>query len=367
MKYMKSLLLLSVLTTATLPALAQSGETVSSASHPAAIVMVSIIALLAFVILLLGNVMVSSYAIFKKRNQKTGVAASLVTALLLISVTASAQDLPSPAVVTTEWIAGLNNTTVTFLVSIIALELIIIFYMASVFRSFTRVQKVRNPAMEKQKKWSWLEKLNNTKTVDKESEEAFNLGHDYDGIEELDNPTPPWWQWGFVASGIFAVIYMWVYFVSYSAPNQIQELEIANARAEERIKAYMASSANKIDENTVTVLTEPSDLNEGKKIYIANCAACHMVDGGGMVGPNLTDAYWLHGGSINDIFKTIKYGVPEKGMKSWKDDFTPKQIAQISSFVHSLQGTAAANPKEPQGELYQPGSGSNVAEVSTQP
>ena len=81
--------------------------------------------------------------------------------------------------------------------------------------------------------------------------------------------------------------------------------------------------------------------------------ACHLADGGGSVGPNLTDKYWIHGGGIKDIFKTIKYGWPEKGMKSWKDDYSPVQIAQLSSFVKSLQGTKPAKAKEPQGVIYE--------------
>ena len=74
--------------------------------------------------------------------------------------------------------------------------------------------------------------------------------------------------------------------------------------------------------------------------------------GGGSVGPNLTDEYWLHGGGINNIFKSIKYGWPDKGMKSWKDDFSPNQIAQLASYIITLKGTTPAAPKEKQGELY---------------
>src|SRR5690606_17047420 len=106
------------------------------------------------------------------------------------------------------------------------------------------------------------------------------------------------------------------------------------AEAEILQKAYLANSANKIDENTVTYLSENADLLEGKTIFTAVCAACHGADGGGIVGPNLTDDYWVHGGSVKDIFKVIKYGVPEKGMKSWKDDYPPKKIAQLASYIH---------------------------------
>ncbi len=330
----------------------------SSASNIVVIVLISVAAILAFVILLMAKVMMSGYPRFKKRMEETSKqGAAVITLLLLLSSTSvSAQDgapAMETAATTSEWITGLSNTATIFITLIIALELIIIFYMASVFRSFTRIQKVKAPARAR-KKFAWLEKLNNTKSVDASSEASINLGHNYDGIEELDNPTPPWWQWGFIISFIFGIVYLWIYFVAHSAPNQIRELEIANAKAEEQIKAYMANSANKIDENTVTILSDATDINEGKKIFTSVCAACHGTDGGGIVGPNLTDNYWLHGGTINDIFKTIKYGVPEKGMKSWKDDYTPKQIAQLSSFITTLKGTKPLNPKEPQGDLMAP-------------
>ena len=95
----------------------------------------------------------------------------------------------------------------------------------------------------------------------------------------------------------------------------------------------------------------PDVLAGGQKIFSTACTPCHLADGGGSVGPNLTDDYWIHGNTIQDIFKTIKYGYPEKGMKSWQEDYTPAQIAQLASFIKSLQGTHPAKPKEPQGIL----------------
>jgi cytochrome c oxidase cbb3-type subunit 3 len=338
------------------PAAAQAKE-VSSVKHPVALVMLLMIALLAAVIFLMGKALIAGYSVRQERLKKIASASTpvLIFALLLngrVSFAQQATDVAASAVVSHEWVTGLSNSTFLILISVIALELIIILYLATAFRSFVIIKKAK-PVKVKQKKFSWLEKLNNTRTVDSKSEDAYNLGHNYDGIEELDNPTPPWWQWGFVFSVVFAVIYLWVYFVSHSAPNQIKELEIANTKAEEQIKAYMASSANKIDENTVTFLEGSADIDAGKKIFTSTCAPCHGADGGGVVGPNLTDNYWLHGGTIHDIFKTIKNGVPEKGMKSWKDDFTPKQIAQLASFIVTLKGTKPVNPKEPQGELVE--------------
>ena len=124
------------------------------------------------------------------------------------------------------------------------------------------------------------------------------------------------------------------------------------ARAELEKEEYLKLAASKVDENTVTLITDAGALAEGKKLFGASCAPCHGADGQGVVGPNLTDNYWLHNGSVQDVFKVIKYGVPEKGMKSWKDDFSPVQIANITSYIKSLHGTNPANPKEPQGELY---------------
>jgi cytochrome c oxidase cbb3-type subunit 3 len=132
-----------------------------------------------------------------------------------------------------------------------------------------------------------------------------------------------------------------------------EEYEIAMNDAAIEKEAYLKKAANKVDENTVVYLKDAASLEAGKKIFTTTCMACHTADGGGAVGPNLTDDYWLHGGSIKDIFKTIKYGWPEKGMKSWKDDYSPVQIAQLASFVKSLHGTKPAKPKEPQGVLYE--------------
>ncbi|MCO6495238.1 MAG: c-type cytochrome [Bacteroidetes bacterium] len=201
------------------------------------------------------------------------------------------------------------------------------------------------------KKRSWFEKLNETKSFDSESEASIDMGHDYDGIRELDNPTPPWWKWGFRLSMVFAVVYMWVYFVGKNAPLQLEELAIANAKAEKAKAEYLAKSGNQVDESNIPEITDKTQLAEGQSMFIQSCAACHLEDGGGMIGPNLTDNYWLHGNKLNDIFKTIKYGVPGTGMVAWKNNFSDKQIVEISNFVKSLHGTTPKTPKEHEGTL----------------
>ena len=128
-------------------------------------------------------------------------------------------------------------------------------------------------------------------------------------------------------------------------------MEMAAAAAQK--EEYLKNAANLVDETTVTMVTEGPRLANGQAIYAKNCAVCHAADGGGGVGPNLADAYWLHGGTINNIFETIKYGVPSKGMIAWKDQLSPTEIQDISSYVKSLTGTSPADPKEPQGDRYE--------------
>ena len=184
-----------------------------------------------------------------------------------------------------------------------------------------------------------------------EEEADLELHHDYDGIRELDNRLPPWWLYGFYITIIFAGVYLWRYHVAYSAPSSTEEFQIAMKEAEVEKAAYLKKSANNVDENTVKFSSDPAILESGKKIFLTSCAACHGTEGQGTVGPNLTDEYWLHGGSVSSVFKSIKYGWPEKGMKSWKDDFSPVQISQLTSFIQSLQGSKPANSKEPQGTI----------------
>jgi len=145
-----------------------------------------------------------------------------------------------------------------------------------------------------------------------------------------------------------------MYFVTYHVTGwgQLQDQEYVSEmkQAEVEKAAYLAKSANKIDENTIKEDTGSSIVSAGQSIYTANCVACHGDKGQGVVGPNLTDEFWLHGGKISNIFKTIKYGVPDKGMISWEKTLSPKQIADVSNYIISLKGSKPANGKAPQGD-----------------
>lgn len=184
-------------------------------------------------------------------------------------------------------------------------------------------------------------------------EETVMTDHAYDGIRELDNKLPPWWLYGFYITIIFAVVYLLNYHVFKYSPLQEEAYEAEMKQAEEQVATYLASLDNLIDETSVTFAEDDADLAAGKNTFVSKCAACHGQNGEGGVGPNLTDKYWLHGGDIKSIFKTIKYGVPSKGMISWESQLIPKEIQQVASYIYTLEGTEPANPKDPQGELFE--------------
>ncbi|MEE4000896.1 cbb3-type cytochrome c oxidase N-terminal domain-containing protein [Tenacibaculum sp. FZY0031] len=216
--------------------------------------------------------------------------------------------------------------------------------------------------------WAWAKKIINKWTAAKaiEEEDEIILDHNYDGIKELDNNLPPWWLYMFYATIIFAAVYLVRYHV-LGADNQEMEYAQAVAEAKRELAAFKSNSKEAvIDAETVTVLTDAGDLSRGKAVYNLNCAACHIADGGGGIGPNLTDEYWILGGGIKNIFNTISNGGRDgKGMVAWNKTLKPQDIQKVASYILSLQGTTPAKPKEPQGELYkEEGQAATVSEPS---
>ena len=184
-----------------------------------------------------------------------------------------------------------------------------------------------------------------------EKEADMLLDHDYDGIKELDNALPPWWKYGFYITIFIAVLYLLKYEMWHTGPNPTEEYTSEMTTAKEEVDAYLASMKNNVDEKTVT-MSDAAGIAAGQMTFAKTCVPCHGAKGEGGVGPNLTDEYWIHGGGIKDIFKTIKYGWPEKGMISWESQIQPLEMQQIASFIYSLKGSKPANAKAPQGTIY---------------
>lgn len=181
------------------------------------------------------------------------------------------------------------------------------------------------------------------------------LDHNYDGIQELDNELPPWWLWLFYITIIWSVVYMIYFHVLGTGPSSAEEYQAEVHAAQMK---YSQPSGNATAGTTtgqeggqkIAALADAQSLAEGKAIFDKNCVPCHGPDGGGTVGPNLTDDYWIHGGSMNDMVKTIVNGVPAKGMISWEPVLKPDEIVKVASYIRSLHGTNPPNPKAPEGE-----------------
>lgn len=190
-----------------------------------------------------------------------------------------------------------------------------------------------------------------TQSVSIQEEDDIMLDHDFDGIKELDNKIPPWWNALFYGAIVFAFVYMIDYHVigdgNVQENEYKQEIQAAALQLE-----LLTKSGAMITEETVTVLTDVGALAAGKDIFDKNCAACHGFNGEGLVGPNFTDEYWVHGGSIKDIYHTIVEGVPAKGMISWKSQLSPNQIQEVGSYILSLKGTNPPNQKAAEGEKW---------------
>lgn len=324
------------------------------------IALISFIFILLFAILLLGNTLLSlGFAYRDKLRKKRAEASGVVKTLLLLigavmlAGNVQAQDAAQATSSAPAVIAGMLADEFYWLISVIVLELAVIFTLIILIKRMINLisdKEAKEATKPKVKRRSFWDRINDAKPIEKE--EDILLDHDYDGIRELDNSLPPWWKWGFYLTIVIGIIYLWYYHGGGNGPSSREEYIAEVEKGEREVAKYLANSANNVDENSVVML-EGADIAAGRTIFENTCSPCHAKDGGGnTIGPNLTDQYWLHGGSIKHIFKSIKYGWPDKGMKSWKDDFSPKQIAQLASFVKSLQGTTPAAPKEKQGELY---------------
>lgn len=245
---------------------------------------------------------------------------------------------------------------VLVLVILLAIEAIVAALENVMYQSLDETAKARFRATKNSpsKIEEWISttytKMLGSKPIEKEGE--IVLDHDYDGIRELDNDLPPWWLYGFYASIVFAAVYLIRYHV-FDGDNQYDELETTLEIAKAELEEYKKTAKDLVDINSVAVLTDPADLANGRTIYEANCVACHMADGGGGIGPNLTDEHWILGGGIKNIFNTISEGGRSgKGMIAWKSTLKPNEMAQVASYIMTFEGTTPAKPKEPEGDIW---------------
>lgn len=256
------------------------------------------------------------------------------------------------------------------LLFLIAIEGIVAALENTLYQSLDAEAKARYDVNRAQKPAfiQWIQntytKLLGSKPLEKEHE--IVLDHNYDGIRELDNSLPPWWLYSFYISIIFAVVYVLKYDV-FNGDNQYDELEQEYAEAKIAIEEYKKTAKDLVDINTVEMLTDASDLNAGKAVFEENCVACHKSDGGGGIGPNLTDEYWILGGGIKNVFHTISEGGRNgKGMVAWKTLLKPAEMAQVASYVLTLQGKTPAEPKAPEGDIWtEEGSTRDSSETET--
>ncbi len=196
-----------------------------------------------------------------------------------------------------------------------------------------------------------MSKLTRSKDIEQESD--VMLEHDYDGIRELDNVLPPWWVNLFYATIIFGLIYIVRFHVvgDYTQAEEFnQEVALANIEIE---KNQAANPVEEVTFDKVTLLTDAESLAKGKEIFTNACAACHKADGGGVVGPNLTDEFWINGGGIKNVFKLIAEGSKNNPtMVGWAKTLGTKEVQKVSSYVLSLQGTKPAGAKPAEGEKW---------------
>jgi cytochrome c oxidase cbb3-type subunit 3 len=326
------------------------------------LVMLSTAILLLFVIIAMAEVVKAGAALqVKKKKEGNGNGTKAAITLFFILAAGSAlyaQQAPAAAPATgvpsepfTYW--RLGGPTFYLMLSIIILELIIIFMlyrsgMNLLDRAELRVKRAAEKAARNEP--SLMEKLNASVSIEEES--AILMDHNYDGIQELDNNLPPWWKYGFYVTIVFAVIYLFHFHVLHSGKSSLEEYQAQIKEGEEQVAQYRKTAANLVDETNVTVLTDAVSISSGQAIFKQNCVACHGELGEGKIGPNFTDDYWIHGGSINDVFKSIKYGWTDKGMREWGSELKPIEIQQVASYIKSLRGTNPPNAKEKQGELY---------------
>ena len=324
-----------------------------------ALLLVITIVLLAFVIWAFGQVLIAlSRQLLEKDKPLMKVAAIAVVLILsMLSQTVLAQTTAAAdeaATVVSNY-GGLPANTFYFLAAVVLIEIFAItFLYFSIRRINAELLPEKAVAAFKDSKlsalWARLDKKLFTKAIPIEHEADALLDHNYDGIQELDNALPPWWKYGFIITIGFAFVYLLNFHVFGNGKNPTEEYQAEMNNAQIQNEVYESKNKDRIDEEHIS-MADATGIKSAEVNYLANCVACHGAKGEGGVGPNLTDDYWLHKGSLNDIYHTLKVGYPDKGMQSWASKFSPKEMSQLASYIKTLKGTNPPNGKVPQGDI----------------
>lgn len=317
----------------------------------------TIILLLAIIVLSgsISSLIKSDY--FKERiGKKKDGGSALLSVLLLVGFLFAGNELfaltfnrPGMAEEGQPWLL-VENQDLYFFLAIDLVLLGVVFYLRSMFMNFMKM--VRKPK-EKVIKSPVAKKLNKvlTDAVDVEEEHTILLHHEYDGIRELDNNLPPWWVWGFYATIVFAVVYVFHFHILGTGDLQNTAYEKEMIAKQKEVEAYLVKMAMNVDETSAELMEDENDLKQGKALFDVNCVACHLEDGSGKIGPNLTDNTWIYGYDIKEVFGVVKYGT-SNGMPEHASKLKPTQIQQVASYI--LHFKAAANGKEPEGKITRP-------------
>lgn len=318
---------------------------------------IALIVLLIAILMMAGSIrlMIKSDYFKKKLIEKENGSSNITTIIVLLVVSSLMTtnsfgftfNQPGEATEGQPWLL-IENSDLYFLAVIDILLLGVVFYLRSMFNEFMRM--IKKPVVEvpQEKITTKINAVLND-FVPIEEEHKILLHHEYDGIRELDNNLPPWWLWGFYATIVFAIIYIFNYHILGTSDLQIAEYEKDMAQKKIEVEAYLKKMALNVDETSATLMEDASDLNAGQSLFETNCATCHLVDGTGKIGPNLTDAYWIYGNDVKDLFKTIKYGT-SNGMPEHNSKLNPVQIQQVASFVLHFK---PKDGKEPEGTLIE--------------
>ncbi len=351
---------LSIIAQAQVAAGVAAPTTVSSGSNLLAVLLVITSLALAFVIWGMGQVLLTLSKQMLQKQQNSGTTTIVTILILMVCLPGISFAQDAAKAIVPEALpnyGGLSATTFYMLVSVIGVEIAAIFFLTfSIKRVYDELvpKKVVAVVEQKEKWWSNLDQRFLTKAVPVEKEADHLLDHNYDGIRELDNALPPWWKYGFIITIAIAFLYLINFHVLGIGKNPTEEYATEMQVAKIKLEEFEAKNKDRIDESSVP-MADASGVKQGGEYYAANCIACHGKQGEGGAGPNLTDNYWLHKGSINDVYQTLKNGYPAKGMAAWANKFNPKEISFIASYVKTLKGSNPPGAKVPQGDIYEEG------------